>query len=225
MSAARRPSTAALTLVGLGAAVSFFVGLAGGLPNLRLATKAIPVLCLAVWVGTRRPDPGGRLVTAGLVLSAAGDLLLERELFRPGLFAFLAAHLAYVAGFLAETRRPALGRAVPVVLWCGLVLALLWPGLGALSGPVTLYVAVIGTMIWRAAARVGHAGPPTSAEWVGVSGAALFALSDTLIAADRFLLPIPGVRWPIMLLYWAGQWAIAVSVARTEWPTPETPHH
>ena len=40
-------------------------------------------------------------------------------------------------------------------------------------------------------------------------GAILFAASDTLIAFDRFHAPIVGVRYPIMLLYWAGQLGIA----------------
>ncbi len=35
--------------------------------------------------------------------------------------------------------------------------------------------------------------------------------SDTLIAFDRFHAPIAGVRLPILLLYWLGQWGIAAS--------------
>lgn len=212
MSSASRPSPPALFIVSLAAAAAFFFGLASDLPGLRLWTKAVPVLCLAAWVGTRRSDAAVRLVAVGLLFSAAGDLVLERGEFLPGLVAFLGAHLAYVAAFLSQTRRPALARALPVVLWCGGVLALLWPGLGPLACPVTVYVGVIGTMIWRAAARVGHAGEPTRAEWIGLAGAVAFALSDTLIAVDRFGDPIPGVRWPIMLLYWAGQTGIAASV-------------
>ena len=43
----------------------------------------------------------------------------------------------------------------------------------------------------------------------GAIGAILFGLSDTLIAFDRFHEPIAGVRYPIILLYWAGQLGIA----------------
>jgi alkenylglycerophosphocholine hydrolase len=208
-----RTSALALLAVGLASAAAFFVGLAGDLPGLRLWTKAIPVLCLAAWVAAQRPDAAGRLVSLGLVLSSGGDLVLELGRFIPGLVAFLAAHLAYIGAFVSQTRRPAPARGVPVLLWCAVVLALLWPGLGSLEGPVALYVAVIGTMIWRAAARVGHAGPPTRAEWIGLVGASAFGLSDTLIALDRFLAPVPGARWSIMPLYWLGQWAIAASLA------------
>jgi alkenylglycerophosphocholine/alkenylglycerophosphoethanolamine hydrolase len=201
-----------LLLAALAAAAAFFLGLAHDLPAVRLWTKPVPAVVLATWVVVRRADAGGRLVVAGLVASAVGDVLLERGLFLPGLVAFLAAHVGYCAGFLTETRRLALGRAVPVLAWCVGVLALLWPGLGDLALPVAAYVAVIGAMIWRAAARVGQAGRPTRAEWIGLAGATSFVLSDTLIALDRFVAPIPGARWPIMLLYWAGQWGIAASV-------------
>ena len=66
-------------------------------------------------------------------------------------------------------------------------------------------------MVWRAAARVGHSGAPRPGEWAGLGGAILFALSDTLIALDRFHAPLAGVRVPIILLYWAGQLGIARS--------------
>jgi alkenylglycerophosphocholine/alkenylglycerophosphoethanolamine hydrolase len=203
-------------VIALVAAATFFFGLATDRPALRLATKPVPALTLAIWVATRRNDGLARLVTAGLVLSGLGDLLLEKALFFQGLVAFLLAHVAYVLGFVTVTTRPALVRALPIAAWCGLVLAGLGAGLGEMAGPVTAYVAVIGTMMWRAAARVGHTGKPTRAQWLGLAGALLFGLSDTLIALDRFVAPLPGVRWPIMLLYWSGQWGIAASAASPE---------
>jgi len=96
-----RPSARTLLLAGVAAAAAFFFALATDRPGLRAWTKPVPVLCLAAWVGMRRPGATGRLVTAGLILSAAGDVLLELGLFLPGLLAFLTAHLGYVGGFLA----------------------------------------------------------------------------------------------------------------------------
>lgn len=86
-------------------------------------------------------------------------------------------------------------------------------------------------MLWRVAARIGHRGAPTRGEWAALGGAILFALSDSLIALDRFFRscgmdphsltereccalpgsPIPAANVPIMLLYWAGQLGIASS--------------
>jgi uncharacterized membrane protein YhhN len=197
--------------VGLATALLFFVGLAGELPSLRAAVKPFPVLALAGWVILRCPHPRGRLTAAGLTLSAVGDVVLEARFFLPGLVAFLAAHIAYVAAFLSADRRPALGRALPFLAWGLGAYALLRPGLGPMSVPVGAYVAVICTMMWRAAALVGGQATRALAGALALAGAVAFGASDTLIAFDRFSEPIPGVRGPIMLLYWLGQSGIAAS--------------
>jgi 1-acyl-sn-glycerol-3-phosphate acyltransferase len=80
------------------------------------------------------------------------------------------------------------------------------PRLDGLVLPVALYVAAIVAMMWRAAAR---------GEAAGLAGALCFAASDSLIALDRFVAPVPGARYAIMALYWAGQMGIAASTA--EW--------
>ena len=198
-----------LAAVGVAAALLYLSGLVTGLP--RVALKPVPVLALAAWVALRCRQPLGRLTAAGLLLSAVGDVLLDAGRFLPGLFAFLTAHVAYVAAFLSVERRPALGRALPFVAWGAGAFALLRPGLGSMALPVAVYVAVIMIMLWRAAARVGSPRTPALAALVGLAGALAFGVSDTLIAFDRFDAPIAGVRLPIMLLYWLGQWGIAAS--------------
>jgi uncharacterized membrane protein YhhN len=192
-------------------ALLFFVGLAADLPALRIAAKALPALVLAVWVALRCPRALGRLTAAGLLLSAIGDALLETGLFVAGLLAFLSANLAYLGAFLSADRRPALGRALPFLAWGLGAFALLRTGLGAMALPVGVYVAVVCSMMWRAAARVGSPGTPALAAALALVGAVSFGASDTLIAFDRFSAPIPGVRWPIMVLYWLGQSGIAAS--------------
>jgi uncharacterized membrane protein YhhN len=197
--------------IGIATALLYFVGLATAFPDLGIAAKPFPALALAVWVALRCPRLLGRLTAAGLTVSALGDLLLEMGFFLPGLLAFLTAHVAYVAAFLSADRRPALGRALPFLAWGAGALALLRPGLATMAVPVAVYVAVICTMMWRAAARFGSPGTPALAAMLGLAGAVAFAASDTLIAFDRFGAPISGVRWPIMILYWLGQSGIAAS--------------
>jgi alkenylglycerophosphocholine/alkenylglycerophosphoethanolamine hydrolase len=197
--------------VGVATALLYFLGLAAHVPALRLAVKPFPALALAAWVGLRCTRLPGRLTAAGLVLSAAGDLLLETGRFLPGLVAFLAAHLAYLAAFLAAERRLALARALPFLAWGLGAFFLLRPGLGDLTVPVAVYVAVICTMMWRAAARLASPRTPALAALFGLAGAVAFGASDTLIAFDRFSAPIPGARWPIMILYWLGQGGLAAS--------------
>lgn len=205
------PGSVALFSLGLAAAVAYFAGLWLGGPALRLAAKPVPALALALWVALRNRELAGSATTAGLLLSALGDVLLERGLFVPGLLAFLAAHLAYAVAFTAGRPRLLPLRALPFLAFGVTVFLLLRQGLGALAVPVGVYVAVICTMMWRAAARVGGPAGPAAAQWLGVAGALAFAASDTLIAVDRFAAPIAGVSVPIMLLYWLGQWGIAAA--------------
>jgi alkenylglycerophosphocholine/alkenylglycerophosphoethanolamine hydrolase len=187
-----------------------------------LVVKPVPVLCLVLWVlGAPKSAYRNRLA-AGLGLSLAGDVLIEWS-FVAGLAAFLLAHIAYVAAFLADTKRPRLLRAAPIAAYGAGMTAFLWPGLGAMRPAVMAYVIAICSMVWRAAARVGQSGAARPGEWAALAGAILFALSDTLIALDRFHSPIAGVQLPIILLYWAGQVGIAMSAATGGLGGPRVP--
>jgi uncharacterized membrane protein YhhN len=193
------------------AAAGYLFGLWRDWPALRLAAKPVPVLCLLVWVLGGGRDRYSRLVGAGLGLSALGDVLLESpRLFAAGLGAFLCAHVSYTMAFVTDSSRLHALRALPFLAWLGLAYAAMRPGLGGMTIPVTVYVVVIGVMMWRAVARLGEA----RSAWPAAMGAVLFGLSDTLIGLDRFHAPVPGVRYPIILLYWAGQLGIALSFPR-----------
>jgi len=203
----------ALAAVGVVAAAAFLAGIAAGSAPLRLAAKPIPVLCLAFWAAAAGRGPATRPVCFGLLLSALGDGLLEASpgLFLAGLLAFLAAHVAYTAGFLLETRRPRVVRGVPFALWAALGYLAMRAGLANLHLPVVVYLAAICVMMWRAAATVGHEGKAQLHEWLALAGAVLFGMSDTLIGLDHFRAPLPEARVPIILLYWLGQVGIAAS--------------
>ena len=178
-------------------------------PFVHVITKPIPVLALAMMVRSARRDGYGSALAMGLLLSAVGDALLEVPgRFVAGLATFLCAHVAYTVAFVFDERRLRAERAIPFAIW---LLAAFWwvrRGLGDMTVPVVVYMAAIGTMMWRAAAR-WREHPGAAAALVG---AILFGLSDTLIAIDRFRAPLPGVAsLAIILLYWAGQTGIAAS--------------
>ncbi len=209
-----RLSARVLAVVGLAAALFYLLGLWFEAQTLRLIVKPLPVLALAAWLlaGSSSRAPYARRIVLGLGLSALGDVLLELPSgFLPGLGAFLLAHLAYVAAFVSETRALRPLRALPFAAYGVTFFACLHRGLGALAVPVALYAAAISTMQWRAAACVGATARGRSAEWLGLGGALLFALSDSLIGLDRFHAPLAGARYAIILLYWAGQAGLALS--------------
>ena len=152
---------------------------------------------------------------AALALSLAGDVLLmldgeARDLFVPGLAAFLVAHLCYVVGFWTDPPA-ALALTVSVVVVVVVVgpfatrilLALRRePGLRA---PVGAYIAVISAMVASALATGNVAAG---------AGAALFASSDTMIAWNRFVRPVPGADVAIMVTYHLGQAGLVLSLLR-----------
>lgn len=208
-----------LASVGMVAALLFLAGVAADLRWLRLAVKPIPVLCMALWVALM-PDKGRYQVAVliGLLLGAAGDVLLElgESTFIFGLVAFLLGHLAYIIAFLQDSRKLYLGRAAAAYLFGVVVyIILLRAGqLGDLAVPVALYVVVICTMLWRGASRWGQPGVSAASARAGLIGSVLFVISDTILALNIFVAPIPLGRFLNISTYWLGQLGIAVSARK-----------
>lgn len=169
---------------------------------------------MALWLLPRR-HANARWIAAGLLLSAVGDFCLEwtSSWFLAGLIAFLLAHLCYITAYVRLVRRARLLLLVPVAAFGIASFRVLEPSLGAMTIPVAIYTTVICTMLWRAWALVGtHPEKPIKG-WLAAIGASSFALSDTLVAWNRFVEPSIAASLVLMLLYWGGQWAIAASAS------------
>jgi uncharacterized membrane protein YhhN len=159
-----------------------------------------------------------RFVRIGLVLSLVGDvcLLWPKEGFLPGLVSFLLAHLAYIAAFCVPVRfaaRPLVFVAYGVV--AALILSQLWPGVpDALRVPVLGYVVCLATMAAQAAVwwRSGAGSADERLARTAAIGGLLFMTSDSLLAINKFVLPLPFASLWILATYWAAQWAIASSL-------------
>jgi len=209
-----RPFRIALVVYGLAIAV-FVAGYMLRMEALRVAAKPLPVLILAGAVARtaqRDESPFRARLIFGLVLCAAGDLILELGHFVPGLVAFLVGHLGYVAAFVSEAREPRPLRALPFAAFGVAVLVLLRGHLGPMAIPVTLYTTAICTMMWRASALISRERP--WATWV-LAGAIIFAASDTMIAVNKFHTPFAGARLFILSTYWLAQALVATGgVAR-----------
>jgi uncharacterized membrane protein YhhN len=210
------------TAAGAGAAVYGFHFLRKPAGLLRTAAKTLAVGALAA---TAAANQAPVLLCVALALSAIGDLCLAGEgetRFLAGLGAFLLAHAAYAplfvslgAGVDPLTAAPWRWIAAIGVLAAAIgLLAWLWPGLGVLRLPVTVYVAVIAVMgvaAWASMAPSGASGLLVAA------GATAFMASDAILGAERFRLPAeaPARAWTahaVWWLYWTGQLAIAFGV-------------
>lgn len=158
----------------------------------------------------------GSLVLLGLTLSFAGDVLLIPEnrprVFRAGLFAFLAGHVAYAVAFLTRPLDLTWLAAAAAVLGFALYLVWRWlaPAVPAgMRGPVVAYFVVIGTMTALAWALYGGGGP-----LIVAAGALAFTASDVAVARDRFVRKdFLNRAWGLPLYYFA-QLLLALSVAQ-----------
>ena len=148
----------------------------------------------------------GRLILLGLGLCLLGDVLLIPEgrlaVFRAGVFAFLAGHVAFAAAFLTQPRSlPWLAvAAVTLVLALSGVWRWLSPRLPVdMRRPVQAYFLVIGVMTALACAVSGAGGPPIIA-----AGAIAFTASDIAVARDRFVhQEFANRAWGLPLYYFA----------------------
>ncbi|MCI1186754.1 lysoplasmalogenase [Hymenobacter sp. DH14] len=193
--------------------------------GLAYACKPLLLLSLGLYYYRASPNPS-RLVLAALALSWLGDGLLlfqERQelFFIGGLLAFLAAHACYIGAYQqhqwAGPGRPLgwrLGVGLPVVVAGVALLAALSPGLGPLRLPVMLYAAVLVLMVL---AGVYRAGRTTAGSFAAVAvGAGLFMASDSVLAINKFLEPLPNADFWIMLTYCAAQGCIVAGLLAHE---------
>jgi len=125
-----------------------------------------------------------------------GDVFLDLEpgapqLFLLGLASFLMGHIWYVVAFTASPgRRDSIPLAVVGVVYPLAFVAVLWGGLPSdMRLPVLVYGGVIASMAYTAVTRRRT----SSGAWTAaVAGALLFVVSDSVLAWNRFVTPLPG---------------------------------
>jgi uncharacterized membrane protein YhhN len=174
--------------------------------------KVVPVLSLALLMFAEASGVKGRLIAMGLIFSGFGDAILELDrsnYFFYGLAVFLVAHLFYISAFFRKSRfhghRAII--ALVMILYCAVMEYLLFPNLGKMLIPVTVYLCVIMTM--GLSATLG-----TTNSNIVIVGACLFIISDSIVAIDRFIVPVPFSSLWIMIGYYSAQFLIATGSIR-----------
>lgn len=176
-------------------------------------TIVLLLLLAALATGAHGPRYQWAIVL-GLACSLAGDvfLMLPGNRFVPGLASFLLAHLAYLAAFSSGVpigAAPAL--LVPFLVVMTALLRVLWSGLGRYRLPVLFYSAAIVLMVGQAWGR--NRLLPGPGAMLAAVGAALFMVSDGILALNRFRRPFPEAQLLVMSSYVAAQALIALSVS------------
>jgi uncharacterized membrane protein YhhN len=173
----------------------------------------ILILLIAVTSSGKRAPFYRSAIAVGLLCSLAGDvfLMLPSDHFLQGLVSFLLAHLCYIAAFTSKTgpRSSAL-LALPFALYAAAMFWILLPHVGALRWPVVIYGIVLCAMAWRACEMWRQEGGRRAL--FAFVGAALFVVSDSALAYNRFVGEFGSSRAMVLATYFAAQWLIARSV-------------
>jgi uncharacterized membrane protein YhhN len=191
-----------------------------GMAELHLIFKPATMIFAIIFIAACAISTGSRalfdskfhaLLLGAMVFSLGGDvaLMLPGNYFIPGLASFLVAHLFYLVLFKqGQAWFPHRGALFGVLGFGAVMLAVLWGNLGdpVLKGAVTAYVTVISLMAAQAIGRASVQGDPSS-RWVAV-GACVFMASDSLIAINKFLSPVPLSSLWILLTYYTAQMLI-----------------
>lgn len=159
---------------------------------------------------------------AALLFSMLGDVFLlfpdQERWFVWGLGAFLLAHVAYIIGFNLPPA-PLTPLTLGLALFVGvtvlplirrILLSLRQSGQHALVEPVRLYAAVIALMLFSALVTLYRADWANLPSYLVSLGAALFVLSDSVLAWNKFVSPVRSGRLIVMITYHAGQVLLAM---------------
>lgn len=178
----------------------------------RFILKILPLLLLGLYALAELGSSARLLVVTAIFFSACGDIALELNdekdrLFPVGLALFLMAHIFYIVAFMRKLGVSSIGLVLAALLAVFAVglLSRLWPNLGKFKLPVLAYVLVIWIMSSFAALQV-------PANWLLFLGAFIFMISDSLIAINKFWMPIRNRNSWVMVTYYLAQLMIVIAL-------------
>jgi uncharacterized membrane protein YhhN len=191
-----------------------------------LAKPTVMLALLAFTIGNGGLQVGMMWFIFGLAFSLAGDvfLMLPHERFIAGLVSFLLAHICYIIGLnpIPPLKAPHLVAAALIILLVALPASQIYRRVAAglqargqdqLKLPVLAYTIVISVMLISALFTMLRGSWPAAQALLVSAGAALFFLSDAILAWNRFVAPLPRGRVWNMMSYHLGQMTIALGAA------------
>lgn len=182
----------------------------------------MPPLAIYFLSNTHDDDTGLKpWVLLALFFSWLGDILLlfqekQSMFFLLGLSAFLLAHVGYIIYFhkirLREGIRSNPWYLLLVVIYYVTLMLILSPFLGEMKLPVRIYGIVISFM-FMLAMHVSSVRRQLSGYWI-LAGAFLFVASDSILAFNKFYMPLPSAGFLIMITYGLAQLFIVEGAVR-----------
>ena len=176
--------------------------------------KVIPLLVLFTAAYGQLSGNIRLLGIMAIVLCACGDVLLTQSFdhsFVYGLGAFVVGHIFYSVAFLQFANKQFFTAKIimAIILLCttiGLAMIIL-PATESLLIPVSTYVGIITSMVVIAVFA-------WSKSMVHIGGAIMFMISDTILAWNMFLDPLPFAVIGIMLTYYIAQFCMVAGLIK-----------
>lgn len=204
-----------LLLIAFITAIAMIVGLYIDNFTLRVLTKPIPIICFGLWALNSDTSKYSKTIAISLLICSIADIFLEfktnNKMFLIGMLFFGLGHAGYITAFLNKTKKINIELFLPFLIWGGSIMYVLHNKLGPMLIPVSIYSILLVSMMWRGLSLLRVWSWKSEVVLIPI-GAIIFAISDTLIALDRFNEPISYVRYPIIITYYVAQFLLAYSV-------------
>ena len=188
-----------------------------GIGIIHMLTKPLLMFTLILYFYWTAPaTPLNKFIGGALFFSLVGDSLLMFQKAHPsfflgGLIAFFIAHLLYIFININAIDSPDKKLRfnwadIPFILYGLLVFSVIKDGLGAMYFPALAYTVIITIM--GITARKRFQKTDDTSFWLVIAGALLFMVSDSILAVNKFLNPLPAADFLIMLSYITAQFLI-----------------
>ena len=201
-------------------ALGELISIAAQLEQLHLVCKPLIMVTLGVYYLSSVGEDRSFVVLLAIIFSLAGDISLmfdsiDSTYFIIGLISFLISHVFYIIAYRQhQYEEPSdslqgvqkLRAAFPIVLAGTGLVVILYPILGDLKFPVVVYALVLVVMALNGLFRLGRTN--TISFWFVFVGAMFFMVSDSFLAINKFLTPLPYAGLLIMSTYISAQFLI-----------------
>ncbi len=188
-----------------------------GQSDIQMLTKPMLMPALAFYFYQSVPvTPLNRFVMAALLFSFLGDTLLmfsryNNLFFMIGLATFLLAHLVYIIINMNAVEEAGKGfrlqwQDIPFILFGLVIFSIVKKDLGEMYFPALGYTVIICIMSMTARKRWKRTNKISF--WLVMSGALFFLASDSMLAINKFLEPIPQSSLLVMSTYLIAQFLI-----------------
>jgi alkenylglycerophosphocholine hydrolase len=170
--------------------------------------KALPILIMAYLSYSYLKGCVKILMVSAFLFCTAGDVLLDVSrvnYFVPALVSFMIAHILYSVVFFKDFKfkKQRLIIVAAIIIYVSLIFCL--SELGSLFIPVLIYILVITIM----GIIVSFSDRPINGVLLGVL---LFIVSDSLIAINKFIHPLPYSTFLNITIYYWAQYEIGMGM-------------